>query len=47
MPLHNVFSIGDVLIAVGVVVAIATAMRRGAVQSGGASRNLPQGRTPA
>jgi hypothetical protein len=47
MPMHNVFSIGDVLIAVGVVVAIATAMRRGAVEAGGASRNLPQPRTPA
>ena len=47
MPMHNVFSIGDVLIGVGVVVAIAAAMRRGAVGAGGASRNLPQPRTPA
>jgi uncharacterized protein DUF5317 len=47
MPLHNVFSVGDVLIGVGVVVAIAAAMRRGAVEAGGASRNLPQRKTPA
>jgi hypothetical protein len=30
LPLHNVFSIGDVLIAVGIVVVIALGMRRGA-----------------
>ena len=47
MPMHNVFSIGDVLIGLGVVVAIAAAMRRGGVGAGGASRNLPQPRTPA
>jgi hypothetical protein len=47
LPMHNVFSIGDVLIGLGVVVAIAAAMRRGAVEAGGASRNLPQPRTPA
>jgi hypothetical protein len=47
MPFHNVFSIGDVLIGVGVTVAIVVAMRRGAPTAGGASRNLPQGRTPA
>jgi hypothetical protein len=47
MPMHNVFSIGDVLIGVGVVLAIAAAMRRGAVDAGGASGNLPQPRTPA
>ena len=35
LPMANVFSIGDVLIGVGVAVAIAAAMR------GGASRNLP------
>jgi hypothetical protein len=47
MPLHNVFSIGDVLIGVGVAMAIVVAMRRGAPSAGGASRNLPQPRTPA
>jgi hypothetical protein len=29
LPLNNIFSIGDVLLAVGVALAIATAMRRG------------------
>ncbi|HET9346518.1 MAG TPA: DUF5317 domain-containing protein [Candidatus Limnocylindrales bacterium] len=47
LPLHNVFSIGDVLIGVGVAMAIVVAMRRGASSAGGASRNLPQPRTPA
>ena len=48
MPFHNVFSIGDVLIGIGVFVAIVAAMRRGAAaERGGASRNLPQPRTPA
>jgi Family of unknown function (DUF5317) len=47
MPFSNVFSIGDVLIGVGVAVAIVVAMRRGAPSAGGASRNLPQPRTPA
>jgi Family of unknown function (DUF5317) len=47
MPLHNVFSIGDVLIAVGVAMAIVVAMRRATPSAGGASRNLPQPRTPA
>ena len=54
MPFNNVFSIGDVLIGVGVAMAIAVAMRRGRVRDsavesdpGGASRNLPQPRTPA
>jgi Family of unknown function (DUF5317) len=47
MPFTNVFSIGDVLIGVGVVVAIVVAMRRGAPDRGGASRNLPQPKTPA
>jgi hypothetical protein len=47
MPFSNVFSIGDVLIGVGVTVAIIVAMRRGAPSAGGASRNLPQPRTPA
>jgi hypothetical protein len=46
LPFHNVFSVGDVLIAVGVAVAIVAAMRRGPVEAGGASRNLPQPRTP-
>lgn len=36
LPLANVFSIGDVLIGVGVVIVIVTAMRRGA------SGNLPR-----
>jgi hypothetical protein len=47
LPMSNVFSIGDVLIAVGIAVAIVVAMRSGADARGGASRNLPQGRTPA
>jgi Family of unknown function (DUF5317) len=47
LPFHNVFSIGDVLIGVGVAMAIVVAMRRGARSAGGASRNLPQPRTPA
>jgi Family of unknown function (DUF5317) len=48
MPFHNVFSIGDVLIGIGVAVAIIAAMRRGgAGEQAGASRNLPQPRTPA
>ena len=47
LPFHNVFSIGDVLIGVGVAMAIVVAMRRGAPKAGGASRNLPQPRTPA
>jgi hypothetical protein len=36
LPFANVFSIGDVLICIGVAVAVATLMR------GGASRNLPR-----
>ena len=47
LPFTNVFSIGDLLIGVGVTVAIVVAMRRGAPERGGASRNLPQPRTPA
>jgi uncharacterized protein DUF5317 len=54
LPLSNVFSIGDVLIGVGVAMAIVVAMRRGRLRGGadgsepgGASRNLPQPRTPA
>ena len=47
MPFSNVFSIGDLLIGVGVAVAIVVAMRRGSPAAGGASRNLPQPRTPA
>jgi hypothetical protein len=47
MPFSNVFSIGDLLIGVGVAVAIVVAMRRGAPSAPGASRNLPQPRTPA
>src|SRR4029079_19220236 len=46
LPLHHVFSIGDVLIGLGVAVAIVVGMRRGATDPGGASRNLPQPRTP-
>jgi hypothetical protein len=30
LPFHNIFSVGDVILAVGVAVVIATAMRRGA-----------------
>ena len=30
VPFHNVFSVGDVLIAAGIVVVIAMGMRRGA-----------------
>lgn len=49
MPFSNIYSVGDVLIGVGVVVAIVVAMRRAAarpsivkdsVASDGASRNL-------
>jgi hypothetical protein len=47
LPFTNVFSIGDLLIGVGVIVAIVVAMRRGAPERDGASRNLPQPRTPA
>jgi hypothetical protein len=47
LPLANVFSIGDVLIGVGVALAIVVAMRSGRVEQPGASRNLPQPRTPA
>ena len=47
MPFSNVFSIGDLLIGVGVAVAIVVAMRRASPAAGGASRNLPQPRTPA
>jgi hypothetical protein len=42
LPWHNIFSIGDVILAVGVAMAIAVAMRRGIrvvppVRAGGAS----------
>ena len=64
LPFTNVFSIGDLLIGVGVAMAIVVAMRRGRAPGGaeaadaadaadepdgtpGASRNLPQRRTPA
>ncbi|HEX5015210.1 MAG TPA: DUF5317 family protein [Candidatus Limnocylindrales bacterium] len=48
LPFSNVFSIGDVLIGVGVATAIVVAMRRArGAAPGGASRNLPQPRTPA
>jgi hypothetical protein len=73
LPFTNVFSIGDLLIGVGVAMAIVVAMRRGRTPGGadaadaaeageaaagvdatdepdgtpGASRNLPQPRTPA
>ncbi len=30
LPFHNIFSVGDVILAVGVAIAIAVAMRRGA-----------------
>ena len=41
LPMANIFSVGDVLIGVGVVVAIVVAMRRSA-RAAGASGNLPQ-----
>jgi hypothetical protein len=41
LPFSNIFSIGDVLIAVGVVVVIVTAMRRPA-PAAGAPGKLPQ-----
>jgi hypothetical protein len=47
MPFSNVFSIGDLLIGVGVAIAIVVAMRRAPPEPAGASRNLPQPRTPA
>jgi hypothetical protein len=47
MPFSNVFSIGDLLIGVGVAVAIVVAMRRASPSAAGASGNLPQPRTPA
>jgi hypothetical protein len=37
LPFHNIFSVGDVILAVGVAVVIATAMRRG-TQAGDALR---------
>lgn len=43
-PLANVFSVGDVLIALGVVVAIATAMRRPLAEGGTAAAH-PSGPT--
>jgi hypothetical protein len=47
LPMSNVFSIGDVLIAVGIVLAIVVAMRSGARTADGAPGNLPQRREPA
>jgi hypothetical protein len=41
LPFSNVFSIGDVLIGLGIVVAIVVAMRSGGRAATGASRNLP------
>lgn len=41
LPLSNVFSIGDVLIGIGIVVAIVIAMRSGRRVATGAPRNLP------
>jgi hypothetical protein len=43
LPFANVFSVGDLLIGVGVAVAIAAALRSGAV---GAPRNLPREPAP-
>jgi hypothetical protein len=43
LPMANVFSIGDALIALGVGIAIISAMRSAA----GASRNLPQPTEPS
>jgi hypothetical protein len=42
VPLANVFSIGDLVIGVGIAIVIATAMRAGA-----RARTIPAGRTPA
>ena len=44
MPFANIFSVGDVLIGVGAVVVIVSAMRRPA-QAPGAPGNLPQAET--
>ena len=45
LPLANVFSVGDVLIGLGVVIVIVAAMRRGAVAADGSSGNgAPAGR---
>jgi lipoprotein signal peptidase len=41
LPFNNVFSIGDVLIAVGVATAIVLAMRSARLMRPGASANLP------
>ena len=42
LPLANVFSVGDVLIALGVLVLIVVVMRRSApAEPGGAGRQLP------
>lgn len=42
LPFANVFSIGDVLIAIGVLILIVVVMRRsGPVEPGGAARQLP------
>jgi hypothetical protein len=42
LPFSNVFSIGDVIIAVGVAMAIVLAMRAARQPQHGASANLPQ-----
>ena len=42
LPFSNVFSIGDVIIAVGVMTAIVLAMRSARQPRAGASANLPQ-----
>ena len=47
VPFSNVFSIGDLLIGIGVAMAIVVSMRRAGPAASGASRNLPQPRTPA
>jgi len=42
LPFHNVFSVGDLLIGLGIALAIVLAMH--ADRAGGASRNLPRNR---
>jgi hypothetical protein len=42
IPFANVFSIGDVLIAIGIAVAIVVAMRSGAASTGDGARRSPE-----
>jgi hypothetical protein len=45
LPFSNVFSIGDVLIAIGIATAIVVSMRSGRSPEAGAAGNLPHPRT--